>query len=221
MSATVPVRVAGVSTAPLTADRWADAEQVFRTKGDPARCWCQWFRMRNADWQQARVAGNRDALRRQTEDGPPPGVLGYLDGVPAGWCAVAPRADLPRLVASTKTRDAGLPDLLDRGIWAVTCFVVVPAARRQGLAGVLLDAALELAWTHGAQAVEAYPVDTAVTRPSTSVLFHGALSTFLAAGFRETGRTAPARPVVSRLLGPGVELETGRAAGRTSEETDR
>jgi GNAT superfamily N-acetyltransferase len=192
--------VGRVTTAPLTAERWDDAANVLGTRGDPSRCWCQWFRMRNADWQHTRVADNRDALRRQADDGPPPGVLGYLDGVPSGWCAVAPRADLARLLASPKTRAAGLPDPQDPTVWAVTCFVVVPRARRQGLAAVLLGAALDLAREHGAATVEAYPIDTAATRPSSSVLFHGALSTFLAAGFRETGRTAAARPVVSRAL---------------------
>jgi GNAT superfamily N-acetyltransferase len=88
------------------------------------------------------------------------------------------------------------------GLWAVTCFVVRPGARRHGLATALLDGALTLAWRHGATQIEAYPVDTAVGTPSSSELYHGPLSVFLRAGFVEVGtRPKPARVVVR--LGSG------------------
>lgn len=128
----------------------------------------------------------------------PPGVLVYDEaGVPSGWCAVAPRAAYPRL---TTYRAAAATDDED-GLWAVTCFVVRVGARRQGLAGVLLDGAVELARRHGARLVEAYPLDTTLRTASSSELFHGPLSVFLAAGFREVGtRTSLARPVVRLTL---------------------
>ena len=43
----------------------------------------------------------RKAMLAALMAGPtPPGVLGYLDDRPVGWCAVAPRAEYPRMQAS-------------------------------------------------------------------------------------------------------------------------
>lgn len=72
--------------------------------------------------------------------------------------------------------------------------------RRQGLSERLLDAAIDHARTHGARVVEGYPVDTDATRASANSLFHGALSTFEAAGFAEVARPTPSRPIVSLTL---------------------
>jgi GNAT superfamily N-acetyltransferase len=79
----------------------------------------------------------------------------------------------------------------------VTCFVVRRGARRQGLAGPLLDGAVALARDAGATTVEGYPLDLAVrTSTSAAALYHGPLSVFLRAGFTEVARPAPDRPVV-------------------------
>jgi GNAT superfamily N-acetyltransferase len=170
-----------------SSERWDDVAVVMGTRGDPSRCWCQWFRLRHRDFAAAPVDELRDALHTQVDAAIPPGVLAYDDaGAPSGWCAVAPRAVYPRLAKYGTD-----------GAWAVTCFVVRVGARRQGLATPLLDGAIDLARRHGADAVEAYPVDTAVHKPSSAELYHGALSVFLRAGFREVGeRSTPARPVV-------------------------
>lgn len=184
--------------ADATADRWADVAVVMGTRGDPARCWCQWFRYPNREWNAMTTAQRRTLLRRQVAGPVPPGVLAYDDtGEPAGWCAVAPRADYPRLLtdrAASVTSD-------EDGLWSVTCFVVRIGARRGGLAEVLLDGAVDLARRHGARVVEAYPVDPTVRATSSSALYHGPLSVFLRAGFAEVGgRVNPARPVVRLSL---------------------
>ncbi|HZI98670.1 MAG TPA: GNAT family N-acetyltransferase, partial [Actinomycetales bacterium] len=142
---------------PLTAERWDDAVVVFGSRGDPARCWCQWFRMRSAAWKDARTASNRAALKVQVDDDPPPGLLAYVGDEPAGWVAVAPRTAYERLRHSPKVVAAVGEDLDDGSIWAVTCFVVRTGFRRRGLAGALLDAAVAFAREHGARVVEGYP----------------------------------------------------------------
>ena len=94
---------ADVRVRPASAQLWDDVATVFGTRGDPARCWCQWFRMRNDGWKVATTASNRAALRAQLDaaadrrsgDSPPPGVLAYADDEPVGWCAIAPRATTP------------------------------------------------------------------------------------------------------------------------------
>jgi GNAT superfamily N-acetyltransferase len=186
------------TVADATAQRWDDLVAVMGTRGDPPRCWCQWFRLRRPGFYATTPDERRADLRDQFGAPVPPGVLAYDDdGVPSGWCAVAPRADYPRLTtyrAASATAD-------EDGLWAVTCFVVRVGARRQGLAQVLLDGAVHLARRHGARLVEAYPLDTTVRAASSAELFHGPLSVFLRAGFREVGaRTSPARPVVRLTL---------------------
>jgi GNAT superfamily N-acetyltransferase len=124
-------------------------------------------------------------------------VVGYLDGVPSGWCAVAPRPIYTRLVRSPLLRNSPEDELADPAVWSVTCFVVRRPARRRGLTAALLDGAVALAREGGAKVVEGYPVDLAAGDAITAAaLYHGPLSVFLAARFTEVARPAPDRPVV-------------------------
>jgi GNAT superfamily N-acetyltransferase len=192
---------------PVTAADWDDVATVFGTKGDPAGCWCQWFQLRSADWRSTDRSTHREALRRQVTDqaGRPPGVLAWSDGEPVGWCLVGPRPGYPRLAASTKVRATGdnPQERADERRWVVLCFVVPVPHRRQGLTSMLLDGAIEFARAQGATSLEAYPVDpigTTTGKVSSADMYHGALSTFLAAGFTELIRTGPARPIVRLAL---------------------
>jgi GNAT superfamily N-acetyltransferase len=181
---------------PAVPDRWDDLEALFGTKGDPARCWCQWFYAGAEVAGGAVAAANREALRAQVQQ-EPPGVLAYRDGEPVGWCAVAPRPTYTRLPRMEVVRGTPPDELADPAVWSVTCFVVRVGHRRGGLSRALLDGAVRLAREAGARAVEGYPLDVAAkARTSSAELFHGPLSTFLAAGFREVARPRPARPVV-------------------------
>ena len=165
-------------------------------RGDPGRCWCQFFRLTNTGWRETRTADRRDALRAQLSAPPPaPGVIGYLDGEAVGWCAVAPRVGYVRLGrVAEATEDAG-------GVWSVTCFVVRVGYRRRGLATALLVGAVNLARRSGATIVEGYPVDPAAqTQTTSSGLYHGAASTFAAVGFIEVARPTAARPVMRLTL---------------------
>jgi GNAT superfamily N-acetyltransferase len=194
------VDAAQVVVEPATPPRWPDVERVFGTRGDPARCWCQWFRP-GADVSSGAAAANREALRAQVRAGPAPGVLAYVDGEAVGWAAVAPRPGYPRLARSQVLRGAPAGEFSDAAVWSVTCFVVRVGFRRSGVAAALLDGAVEHARAGGARVVEAYPVDVAAKASVSSAdLYHGPLSTFLAAGFREIHRTQPTRPVVRLRL---------------------
>jgi GNAT superfamily N-acetyltransferase len=186
-----------VDVAPATPARWADVEVVFGTRGDASRCWCQWFYADSQVAAGARAEANREALREQVRQGPPPGVLAYRGGEPVGWCAVSPRPTYTRLPRSEALRGTPEDELADPAVWSVTCFVVRVGHRRGGVAAALLDGAVGLARESGARVVEAYPVDVAAkARTSSAELYHGPLSTFLAAGFREVARPRPTRPVV-------------------------
>jgi ribosomal protein S18 acetylase RimI-like enzyme len=207
---------AAVQVMPVTAGRWPDLEKVFGTRGDPSRCWCQWFFAGAQIGPHELAAANKEALRGQVEAGPPPGLLAYLRSAPVGWTAVGPRAGYGRLQRSAVLRGAGADVFSDLSVWSVTCFVVKVGARRQGVATALLQGAIGLARQGGATVVEAYPVDLgAKPSASASELYHGTLSTFLRAGFAEVTRSAPARPVVRlRLAGSQPMPDGASAAGQ-------
>ncbi|MFI6535194.1 GNAT family N-acetyltransferase [Nonomuraea sp. NPDC050547] len=179
------------------ADSWADVESVFGPNGAYGGCWCMWFRATNAGFRAWPPAERRERLRALVEsDAPAPGLVGYLDGAPAGWVALAPRADYTRLARSpvTKPLDPG-----ETGVWAVTCFYVTRAGRGHGIPAALLREAVSYARAAGACVLEGYPTDTG-RKLQVSERYHGWLSLFTGAGFTETARPTPTRPVVRITL---------------------
>ena len=170
-----------LSIVPATTDRWADLADLFRASGDSAHCWCAWFRMRNQTFEAARVAGRREQLEGLVAADERPGLLAYAGDEAVGWVSVVPRPSLERIEPPDRP-----PAALDGGpVWAVTCFVIRPAHRRQGIAGLLLEAAIDHARGEGAAIVEAYPAESP---RSSSSAFPGVASMFLRRGFREAGR---------------------------------
>ncbi|WP_159708860.1 GNAT family N-acetyltransferase [Arthrobacter sp. 18067] len=188
-----------LDTAPAS---WAAVEELFGTKGEPSRCWCRWFALSGKEWTTTTPDDRKELLKSAFHTGPAPGVLAFRDGHPVGWCAVEPRASYPRLKRSRVlgTERQGCQD--DNGLWAVGCFVVAPSHRRTGVSSALLAAAVNHAFNHGAEVIEAYPVDTELrTRATASDLYHGTLSLFVAAGFRPVSESVPGRPVVQLKKG--------------------
>jgi GNAT superfamily N-acetyltransferase len=186
-----------VSIEAATADRWDDVATVMGSRGDPSRCWCQYFRSETGPFVIEDRDGNRAAMRRQlTTATVPHGLVAYDGERPVGWCALAPRADYPRI--EHMRVPAAVP--AEPGTWSVTCFVVRVGHRRSGVAGELLAAAVDFAARHGAKTLEGYPFDVSVRRTSAANLFVGTLSMFERAGFVEVARPFPGRPVVRLTL---------------------
>ena len=186
-----------VVTESVDASTWAELQTVFGTKGDPAGCWCQWFKLSRADWEAATREDTQALLHAQVEAGSP-GVIARIDGEPVGWAAVEPFSAYPALGRSPITRRKdGDPD----DVWAVTCFVVRLEYRKRGVARALLAGAVEHARERGATVVEGYPVDPEV-RPSLSAAerYHGTVSLFRAGGFEEVRRPSATRAIMRRTL---------------------
>jgi GNAT superfamily N-acetyltransferase len=131
--------------------RFDDFYEVVGVKKPGGKgCWCMAYR-------DTRVKeGRPEFMRGLCESEPGPGVLAYLDGVPAGWCSIAPRSSYRRLMNSRT-----IPFLDERDAWVAVCFVVRGGYRRRGLMHPLLDGAVEHAASHGAEVVEGYPVEVA------------------------------------------------------------
>ncbi|MEL4318726.1 GNAT family N-acetyltransferase [Leifsonia sp. YIM 134122] len=74
---------AKVRIVPVTDAPWADVERVFGTRGDPAGCWCQFFKLPNAEWKTITPGECRNLLEEQVQaarggTAHPPGVIAYL-----------------------------------------------------------------------------------------------------------------------------------------------
>ncbi|GAB3766317.1 GNAT family N-acetyltransferase [Microlunatus parietis] len=191
-----PVTDDQLRVVPANEASWDDLRAIFDTGGDPGRCWCQRFRMLPLEsWASEGPDELAARLRDQTACGDrtasaTSGLVGYLDGEPVGWCAVAPRSDHARLL-----RDFRIPwlgrteDKTDPTVFALTCFVTRAGYRRRGISRILARAAVAFARDRGARALEGYPdfVDGG---------FVGTPATFLDAGFAEVSRPGPRRAVM-------------------------
>lgn len=186
-----------ITVEPATADRFDDAEHALTGGGDGASCQCQWWTLPAADWRTTNRDQRAGLLRQELAEEPPPGLIAYVDGEPAGWIRVGPRDSQARLLRSRLIGSSPEPRD-DDGVWAVTCFVVRREHRLLGLNGRLLEAAVVFARERGARVLEGYPLDPLEGRRKTSnELFPGILSTFAAAGFHEVARPRPDRAIMS------------------------
>ncbi len=183
-----------VTFQPLTPSHWPDLVELFGPQGACAGCWCMWWRITTAEFRRNHGEGNRAAFQRVVKLGPAPGILAYAKGQPVGWCAIAPRADCPRLA-----RSRVLAPVDDRPVWSVTCFFVARKWRRTGLSSRLLRAAVEFAGKHGARIVEGYPHE--ITGKTADVfVYTGLASAFRRAGFKEVARRSAKRPIMRKSV---------------------
>ena len=179
---------------PLTANRWPDLAKLFGKRGACGGCWCMYFRLPQAQWISGKGAGNRKALRQLVKSGETPGLLAYVEGEPAGWCALSPREHYPRLASSRNYQP-----LDARPVWSITCFFVARPFRRQGVTLALTKAAVAFAARHGAEIVEAYPSEP--KKGYSDVFYYrGLISTFRRAGFKEAARRTPSSPMMRRII---------------------
>jgi len=193
-----------IMVVPANEASWKDLQAVLGTRGYHSGCWCQRFKIRGRDWDSDSVpVGERaNRLRKQTHCGQPEadttsGLVAYLDGEPAGWCAVSRAPPTCAWAASPgrgerRTRPT-------TGVWAVTCFVTRTGFRRRGVSRALARAAVDFARQRGARALEGYPM---ITQPGHEItwgeLHVGSRSIFAAAGFTEVSRPT-LRRVVMRI----------------------
>jgi GNAT superfamily N-acetyltransferase len=178
---------------------WADLESVFTTPGDPRTCWCQYFKITGAAWEKATAKTLAPMLHEQSRRADPtPGLVAYVDDEPAGWVAVEPRDNYPRLRRSRVVKAGSAQAWGDASVWSIVCFVVRRDFRRQGVSGELLAAAVDRARQGGARVVEGYPIDVAeFTSSPTGSLYHGTVSMFAAAGFTDASDGSAMRHVMS------------------------
>lgn len=181
---------------PLTPDRWDDFEQLFGARGACGGCWCTvWRRPRSEFLKGKKGDGNRRYMLKVVHDGKPPGILGYVDGEPVAWCALAKREDYPAL-----GRSRVLQPVDDKPVWSISCFFIRKDHRKKGLTVQLLHAAVKHVKERGGAIVEGYPIVAKKNDVPGVFAWTGFVSAFLKAGFKEVARRSETRPIVRRKI---------------------
>ncbi|MCC6148373.1 MAG: GNAT family N-acetyltransferase [Anaerolineaceae bacterium] len=176
---------------PVTPDRWTDMEALFGPRGGCMGCWCMYWRLSRKEFDAGKGEGNRTAMNALVGACQLPGLLAYKNEEPIGWCSVGPRSVFPAL-----NRSRLLKPVDERKVWSVVCFFVQRSYRRQGLTGLLLQAALRYAVGQGAVIVEGYPVIPRDQNASALEMQTGVYSVFQKAGFVEVVRRSETRPIM-------------------------
>lgn len=182
---------------PLTPERWTDFETLFGKRGACGGCWCMWWRQTRSEFEKNKGTKNKRAMKKIVSSGQVPGLLGYADGNPVGWCAVGPRDSYPVL-----QRSPVLKPVDDQPVWSITCFFVAKPHRGKGVSGALLEAAVAYARSQGARIVEGYPVEPKKGRMPDAFAWIGLPSTFRKAGFVEVLRRSRTRPIMRYFVNP-------------------
>jgi GNAT superfamily N-acetyltransferase len=190
-----------ISIRPANAASCEDLDAVFGTRGPASRCRCQRYKLaRRESFAAFPTEVRADRLRRQTECGHPgsdttSGLVAYLDGEPAGWCAVEPRTASEGLVRNNRVPWTDrAEEKTDDSVWAVTCVFARAGCRKQGIGRALARAAVEFARERGARAIEGYPMTT--KDALLEELHVGTEAMFADAGFTEVTRPTLRRAVM-------------------------
>ncbi len=183
---------------PLTESTWSDLEALFGQPGGSIvrGCWCMFFRKSGVEVSHTAATGNKQDLHDLIGQGPPPGLIGYLDDVPVGWISLGPRQDYGKLKRSPVMKPVD-----DKPVWSVVCTFVDKAHRGLGIQHKLLLAAIDFARDNKVRLLEAYPIDKPA-RSHDDFMFFGSRSLYEKAGFREVVRRSPTRVVMRRGLRP-------------------
>ncbi|MEU1312501.1 GNAT family N-acetyltransferase [Streptomyces cinnamoneus] len=146
-------------------------------------CWCLSYRIPSKLNNELRGPARGEYVDELCSMQPPPGVLAYDGDKPVGWAAVAPRSD------TSFARSRTIPRIDDLPVWSLWCIRVRPGHRKQGISHALIAGAIGFARSHGAPAIEAYPLDNGDARVDTTMAYAGIRKNFERAGFTRAADT--------------------------------
>ncbi|MEG3630830.1 GNAT family N-acetyltransferase [Streptomyces poriticola] len=166
------------------ASEFADVRAVLGPRAPGANvCWCLSHRIPSRRNNELRGPARGEYVAGLCRAQPPPGVLAYDGGEPAGWAAVAPRSD------TSFARSRRIPHIDDLPVWSLWCIRVRPGHRGKGVSHALIAGAVEFARAHGAPAIEAYPLDNGDARVDLTMAYAGLRKNFERAGFAHAAGT--------------------------------
>jgi GNAT superfamily N-acetyltransferase len=162
---------------------------------DASVCWCLSYRLLSSTENTSlRGPARGERMRELVAQDPPPGVLAYDGDEVAGWAAVHRRAD------TSYARNRRIPHVDDLDVWTVWCIRVRPGFRGRGISHALLSGAVDFARSHGAPAIEGYPVDNGGAKVEQTMAYVGTRGLFERAGFAHAADTASVLNGFPRVL---------------------
>ncbi len=180
--------------------RFFDHERgpAFTDNPEWAKCYCHFYEVPVAlDWPSLSAEQNRVAMRARIEVGEMEGFLAYAGNEPVGWLNAQPRHKLPHCFDRMRIAPPPLPCAVFEAA-VVVCFIIAPAWRRRGVSRALLTEAVGSLAARGFKLVDAFPFKSGDSERGADHC-HGALSTFVAAGFEPLAET-DALTVVRKFL---------------------
>jgi len=139
-------------------------------------CFCTaWWVPTWSGWGERSAAVNLRVREQLLESNISDGYLLFRDSAPLGWAQVFQRDAFPKLVAQFQLEPAPT-------IMAITCFLIIPEARNQGLGEKFLRLILERLKEDGYHTVQAFPKAEASLPPEDQ--WTGRLNGYLRAGFQ-------------------------------------
>lgn len=163
---------------PLEPATWdAFARLAEKHNGCGFGCWCTWFHTREGRPEELMGRPWKEQLVRE---GKAHAALVFDGDAAVGWCQYGSPEELPRIYHRREyeaTRTDPPPD------YRITCFFVDRDYRRNGVAAVALQGALELIAKVGGGVVEGYPRDTQGEKVAAKFLYSATRSLFEQAGF--------------------------------------
>lgn len=180
--------------------RFFDHERGAAFADNPqwATCYCHYYEVPVAiDWPTLSGAQNRVAMQARIEVGEMEGFLAYGGDEPVGWLNAQPRHKLRHCFERMRVPPTPLPCAPYEAA-VVVCFIIAPAWRRRGVSRALLAGALSSLAARGFKLVDGFPFKSGDSERGADH-YHGALSTFVAAGFAPLSETDDIT-VVRKLL---------------------
>lgn len=188
-----------VRVVPASRASWDDLQKILT--GSARQCQCERQRLGDGDWWHMPVDERKALFRSEVGCDDPRttgtiGVVAHAGDEPVGWCAVDRRSVYARLRNSPVPWKGRSEKKDDDSVWAITCLIVRPGYRGQGLTYPLVAGAVEHARAQGASAIEGYPMLTRGGTVTWGEMHVGSVGPFAAAGFREVSRPTVRRAVM-------------------------
>jgi GNAT superfamily N-acetyltransferase len=150
---------------------------------DSDACWCLSQRIPHGERSALHGTQQAEFVRQLVAAPRAPGVLAYDGDDVVGWAAIAPRA------ATNFSRSRKIAQIDDLDVWSLWCIRTRPRHRGQGITDALIAGAVEFARSHGAPAVEGYPVDNRGEKVDQTMAYVGTRAMFEKAGFVKAADT--------------------------------
>lgn len=186
--------LADVATRPLGPGDLSELAALFGGTRNTRHCWCTAFCTTRSQfavgWLAALNQRRFESMARGSVA--PMGVLASVSGEPVAWGACGPRARY-RVAENGRSRILRDRDRdEDADVWLLACMFVRDDLRGVGLTSMLVRAAVALARSEGAVAIEGWPV----TDDRGADAFVGREEVFRDLGFHRVERPTPHRSIV-------------------------